>query len=176
MHEGTASLRADAQRNYNRLLQAAEKVFLKNGSATTLESIAKQAGVGIGTLYRHFPTRKSLLEAVYAPKITALIDKVPALLQKTTPEEALARWLQLLVDYSVRFGGFSNVIALSLQDSRSPLIAAGAKMLTNAQRAGTVRSDITIIELLRLITNIISEGAPKETEKLLSIVVAGLKQ
>lgn len=170
-------LRADAQRNYDKLLQAAATLFNANRSPT-LEHIAKRAGVGIGTLYRHFPTKKLLLEAVYAQKLTSITDKASKLMQAPTPDQALAEWLRTIVTYSATYGGFSDFIALSIKDKNSPLITTGAELLNKAQAAGSVRNDLTITELLHLIHAITDDGTGaqvNQARKLLSIVVSGLR-
>src|SRR5216683_5754196 len=94
-------MRADAQRNYTRLLDAATAAFLEHGSDdVSLEEIARRAGVGIGTLYRHFPNRQSLLEAVYRDQVLALGGRAAKLLAAESPEDALAEWLRDLVSFS----------------------------------------------------------------------------
>jgi AcrR family transcriptional regulator len=172
-------IRADAQRNYDRLVEAAHAVFAMQGAQATLDGIAKQAGLGIGTLYRHFPTRKSLLEAVFADKIASLVNKVPSLLQETSADTALTSWLKTTVDYSAKYAGFSDLMGIMTKDENSPLAIAGSKLLSEAQKTGVLRSDITILDLLQLVYGIVGDTSSKElkrTDKLLSIVIAGLKR
>src|ERR1700756_4745030 len=94
-------MRADAQRNYAKLLGAASAAFVESGADdVSLEEIARRAGVGIGTLYRHFPTRQALLEAVYLGQVEALSARADELLASDSPEEAFAAWLRALVGFS----------------------------------------------------------------------------
>jgi AcrR family transcriptional regulator len=92
-------VRADARRNYDRLLEVAVHAFATDGAYVALEGIAKTAGVGIGTLYRHFPTREALVEAVYRHELTDLCDAVPGLLQSLPPDEATRAWMDRFIDY-----------------------------------------------------------------------------
>jgi AcrR family transcriptional regulator len=173
------SLRADAQRNYDRLLHTASSLFSVQGPLASMEKIAKQAGVGIGTLYRHFPTRTALLEAVYADKITDLTTKAQALLSAPVSDEALFSWLQSTVDYSLKYSGFSDMFSLLVEDQDSALIVAGSALLLRAQKAGTLRDDVTIMDLLQLVKGVVVDGSSSRdaarTTKLLSVVEAGLK-
>lgn len=172
------NLRADAQRNYNLLIKAAGTIFSVQGSSATLDTIAKQAGVGIGTLYRHFPTRKSLLEALYADKLTSLTDKASDLLASTPPDQALAAWLKTTLDYTAKYGGFRDLMSLIMDDEDSSVIAAGSRLLSEAQKSGSLRADVTIDDLLQLVSGITSNASDEELERsnvLLSVIVAGLK-
>lgn len=178
MPDNQTRLRADAQRNYNRLLQSARSVFNSLGNAATLENIAKTAGVGIGTLYRHFPTRQALLETIYADKIADLIGKAPRLLTVQPPDQALFSWLKLMADYSVQLGGFNDLMSTALKDKNSPIVAAGSKLLTKAQTTGALRQDISLIDILRLINGIVADTSVQDierTDRLLSVIMDGLK-
>src|ERR1039458_8925973 len=93
-------MRADAQSNRARLLEAAVRAFSQDGPEVTLDAIAKDAGVGIGTLYRHFPTREALVEAAYRNELARLCDAVPGLLRDLPPDQATRRWMDLFVDYN----------------------------------------------------------------------------
>jgi len=177
MVQKAASLRADAQRNYDTLLRTAEKVFLKNGSTVALENIAKQAGVGIGTLYRHFPNRESLLEAVYAPKVSAIITKATRLLT-TSPDKALLEWLRAIIRFSEQYNGFSSIIRQASINADSQIAQAGSQLLENAQRVRAIRSDITIGDILRLVnalTNDMTKEEIKRVDTLLEVIVSGLR-
>jgi len=179
MNDGVSMPRADARRNYERLIQAASAVFEVQGASAALESIAKQAGVGIGTLYRHFPTRKALLEAIYADKVSALVAGVPSLLRKMSPDKAILAWLEMIVDYSAQYAGFSGLIASAAKDNNSPITAVGSRLLAEAQKTNLVRSDVTIVDLLRLLNGIIADITPEDRERtdaLAAIIVAGLKK
>ncbi|HUB93694.1 MAG TPA: TetR/AcrR family transcriptional regulator [Verrucomicrobiae bacterium] len=178
MDDGVAVLRADAQRNYDRLIHTATTIFEVQGASATLESIAKGAGVGIGTLYRHFPTRRALLEAVYADRVAKLVARVPSLLQKMSPDKALLSWLEMTVDYSLQYGGFSGLLEVASKEKDSPITSAGSQLLTKAQEAGLLRNDVTMVDLLRLINGIVVDIAPedvKRTNTLVSVIITGLK-
>ena len=108
---GKGKLRADAERNRQHLLEAAKLAFAEYGPDTSLEEIARQAGVGIGTLYRHFPNRDALLADVYRHALKQLADAAPALAAKEPPLEALRSWMRLFVDYIAT----KKVIAPALQ-------------------------------------------------------------
>lgn len=172
------SLRADAQHNYDVLLHAAEQIFRQNGASVALESIAKQAGVGIGTLYRHFPNRESLLQAVYATKVTKLVAEASTLLLSTSPDKALSEWLQMIVDLSRRYDGFSGVVKHACSDDASPLAQAGSQLLARAQRIRLIRSDITIADVLRLVNGVtidMTKEDSKRVDTLIEIIISGLK-
>ncbi|HEX8762708.1 MAG TPA: helix-turn-helix domain-containing protein [Candidatus Saccharimonadales bacterium] len=178
MDNSLAQKRADAQRNYDKLLQTAATILRSQTTIPALESIAKRAGVGIGTLYRHFPTKKSLLEAVYAQAIAVVVGEASKPTHSAPPDKVLTDWLTTIVDYSAKYNGFSDFISLSLDDKESEIIKAGAHLLTQAQRAGAVRRDLTASELLRLVQAVTDEGAEKQTaraRKLLSIIISGLR-
>src|SRR5580704_6083961 len=101
-------MRADAQRNRVRLLEAAVRAFSQEGPEVTLDAIAKDAGVGIGTLYRHFPTRESLVEAAYRNELDRLCDAAADLSQELTPEAAMRAWMDRFVDYMTTKRGMSD--------------------------------------------------------------------
>src|SRR5215831_4644017 len=92
-------LRADARRNRDRLLSVAVRAFSQDGPDVTLEAIAKEAGVGIGTLYRHFPTREALVDAAYRTELARLCDAAPELLAALTPDKALRTWMEAFLEY-----------------------------------------------------------------------------
>lgn len=173
------SLRADARRNYDHLLRTAENIFSAQGASATFESIAKQAGVGIGTLYRHFPTRKMLLEAVYADRIAILVGRASSLLLTNSPDKALVAWLQMTVKYITEYSGFDDLLSLTLEDGASPVVSAGSSLLVKTQKAGLLRKDVTIVDLLRLVNGIVASNATpgelKRIDGLISGIVAGLK-
>lgn len=174
-----SSLRADARDNYNRLIEATEVILSRERTISSLESIARLAGVGIGTLYRHFPTRKDLLEAVYADKINELVAKAQKLISTNSPEQALSRWLQSTLEYSTEYGGFADLMALEARDKSSSLVSAGSELLANAQKTDALRADVSIFDVLQLLNGIISSDAGADSlikkDKLLSVVMSGLK-
>ena len=178
MSTDPSSLRTDARRNYERLLQSAAAIFSVESAFIPLETIAKKAGVGIGTLYRHFPSRKALLEAVYSDKIAELTAQAHTLLQNAAPDKALATWLQTAIEYSAKHGAFNDLLSLTSEDKGSPIVSAGSDLLAKAQKTGTLRDDVTIFDLLQLVNNIAtngdSEAERQRTNRLLSVIMAGL--
>jgi AcrR family transcriptional regulator len=142
-------LRADAQRNRDRLVEVAVRAFTGDGGAdVTLESIAKEAGVGIGTLYRHFPTREALIEAAYRNELTKLCDLAPELLRAKPADEALRAWLDGFVDYMATKQGMSDALKAVVASggdpfaqSRGKLIEAITNLLAAAVVAGRIRAD-----------------------------------
>ena len=113
-------MRADAQRNRARLLEAAVRAFSQEGPEVTLDAIAKNAGVGIGTLYRHFPTREALVEAAYRNELARLCDAVPELLRDLTPAEATRRWMDRFVDYMTTKRGMADALRAVIASGRNP--------------------------------------------------------
>src|SRR5580700_11303187 len=109
--------RTDAVRNRERVLEAAKAVFSAGGSDASLEAVAKRAGVGIGTLYRHFPTREALFEAVYRREVEQLTDLAEQLKSEAEPVEALRRWLRSNVEFAATKKGMSAALALAVNSS-----------------------------------------------------------
>jgi AcrR family transcriptional regulator len=150
-------MRADARRNEARLLAAAGAAFGEHGTNASLDDIARRAGVGIGTLYRHFATREALAEAVYRDQIEALCAQAGDLLSRPSPEEALAIWLRAVVSFGATKRGVAELLRNSMQEGSTNLVwckdalrAAGAALLARAQDAGSIRRDADISDLLRL--------------------------
>ncbi len=173
-----STLRADAQRNYEQILQAAEQLLKEVGSAVTFERIAEKAHVGIGTLYRHFPTRLSLFQATYETKTRQVAAKATTLLTTAAPDRALRAWLGMVVEYSARYSGFNNLVELAVTDQASPIAQAGENLVKAAQKARLIRSDVAVADILKLINGLLtgtSEADIKQAEKLIEIVVDGLK-
>ncbi len=176
-------MRADARRNRKRLVAAAAAAFTEHGAEASLDDIARRAGVGSGTLYRHFPTRQALLEAVYLDQVEALCAHAYELLATAPPGDALATWLRAVVDYATMKRGLSELMHSLDKESarflwcRDALRAAGGALLARAQQAGAVRSDVTIVDLLRLIMAIskATEPAPGGADRLLAVVLDGLR-
>jgi AcrR family transcriptional regulator len=148
--------RRDALRNRDRLLQAAKAVFSAGGAEASLEAVAKRAGVGIGTLYRHFPTREALFEAVYRREVDELGELAEALKDEAAPVEALRRWLGAAVGFVATKKGMIAALALAV-DGASPLYAyssdrlakAVGALLGRAVAAGEIRADIGPEDVLR---------------------------
>lgn len=150
--------RADALRNRDRLLEAARTVFSAGGPDASREAVARAAGVGIGTLYRHFPTREALFEAVYRHEVEQLADLAERPRQETRPIEALRRWLRSVVGFVATKKGMSTALALAIAKD-SDLVSYSSERLTRAiglllkqaVAAGEIRSDVSAEDLLRAI-------------------------
>jgi AcrR family transcriptional regulator len=146
---GARPLRADAQRNRERLLGAAVRAFSQDGPEVTLDAIAKDAGVGIGTLYRHFPTREALVEAAYRNELARLCDSVPDLLAALPPDQATRMWMNRFVDYMTTKRGMADALRAVIasggnpySESRGRLLTAITTLLEAGAAAGTVRPDV----------------------------------
>ncbi|GAA2137107.1 TetR/AcrR family transcriptional regulator [Actinomadura napierensis] len=182
-------MRADARRNYERLISTARAAFMEHGTSASLDDIARRAGVGSGTLYRHFPTRDDLLHAVLSERIDGLLAHAAQLMGEPDPEVALAGWLRGYLDGAMSPRGTSTVIieAMSARWAATRLgTAAGAirdavgGLLERAQRAGAIRTDADAADLLRL-TNAIgvaAERAPDPAgyaDRMLALLFDGLR-
>ena len=180
-------MRADARRNYERLLTEARAAFAAHGTDASLEDVARRAGVGIGTLYRHFPNRHALLSAVFEEAVSDLLDRSHELLGAPEPCTALVTWLREIVTHAGEYRGLALALMSVTSDDTSalascsgPMREAGAALLQRAQQAGKVREDVTITDLLQL-TNAIalaaeeSPGDPDLADRLLTLTLRGLK-
>jgi AcrR family transcriptional regulator len=181
-------MRADARRNYDRLLSAALAAFAEHGADdASLEEIARRAGVGIGTLYRHFPTRQALLEAVYRDQVEALRSRADDLRESESPADALAAWLRALVSFSSTKTSLTTALLATLgKDSEllsacSMVICGAAEtLLTRAQEAGVVRKDADPLDVIRLVhaVNIATQRGPTDpgqTDRMLGLILDGLR-
>lgn len=179
------AMRADARRNYDRLVEVAREIFTEQGPEAPLDEIARRAGVGAGTLYRHFPGRDPLIEAVYRADIAEIAAGAHRLLAELPPGEALAAWLRNQLYFAVRAHGLAAGLKAAIDQNsetfalcRGTLRDAAAALLGAAQAAGEVRTDITPITLLRLahgIGMVTETAAPGEPEKMLSVLLDGLR-
>jgi AcrR family transcriptional regulator len=178
--------RADALRNRDRLLEAAKTVFSAGGPDASLEAVARTAGVGIGTLYRHFPTREALFEAVYRHEVQQLADLAERLKKDTRPIEALRQWMRSIVKFVATKKGMSTALALAIakdsdlvSDSADRLTRAIGLLLEQAVAAGEVRSDVSSEDLLRAIVGMCythdQAGWQKNVLRLVDIFVDGLR-
>lgn len=177
-------LRADARQNYGRLVKAAADSIAELGPNVSLEEVAKRAGVGIGTLYRHFPNRQALLEAVYRDQVTDHCERARALQATTPPAEALALWLHSLLTCNLTTRGLKEAlmageISPQTSECKANMHAVGGELLARAQAAGAVRRDIEITDLLRLVHSIalmVEPGTEGEAraERLFEVMVSGL--
>jgi AcrR family transcriptional regulator len=175
--------RADARRNYEKLVEAAREAFAEGGADTSLEEVARRAGVGIATLYRNFPERSALLEAVYLEEVQELCDSA-ADLADSPPWEGFAGWLRRLTTYLVAKQALAPALlgtferdAEVFQRSRAALFAVGEPLLRRAQEAGDVRADTDLAEVLKLAGGIakIPVGDPAEIAHILEMALDGLR-
>ena len=178
--------RADAVRNRERVLEAAKAVFSAGGPDASLEAVAKRAGVGIGTLYRHFPTREALFEAVYRREVQQLGELAEALKSEASPVDALRRWLKSNVEFVATKKGMSAALALAVQSSSEltafsfdRLTKAVGALLDRAIAAGEIRADISPEDLLRALVGMCylhdQPGWQKSVVRLLDVFVDGLR-
>lgn len=176
-------MRADAKRNYDKVLTAAREAFAETGTSTSLEAIARRAGVGIGTLYRHFPTRQALLEAVYIGEVEQLCSASQELLSMP-PWEGFVALAHRLAGYLATKKALVHELfnyvdrdAAFFQNCRADLFVAGEPVLQRAQDAGVVRADTDFTEIIQLVGGIakIHETAPGQREHILDIALDGLR-
>jgi AcrR family transcriptional regulator len=183
---GTRPLRADAQRNRDRLLSAAVRAFSQDRPDVTLDAIAKDAGVGIGTLYRHFPSREALIEAAYRSELDRLCDAVPGLLAGLPPDQALRAWMDRFVDYMTTKRGMADALRAVIASggnpyahSRDRLISAITALLGRAAAAGTVREDVAPADVLTSLSGVsLAAGEPAQRDqarRLLDLLMDGLR-
>jgi AcrR family transcriptional regulator len=177
-------LRADARQNHARLINAATMVFAERGADAPLENIARRAGVGIGTLYRHFPTRLDLQAAVFRSQVGTVCGDGDALLRTAPPEQAFIGWMRSLNAYLVTKRGLSHAL-IEAVGVESELISScwvamretTERLLTNGQRCGAIRTDVTATDVMRLVHGVAvsTERAPERADALLSIMIDGLR-
>ncbi|WP_239154136.1 TetR/AcrR family transcriptional regulator [Amycolatopsis sp. FDAARGOS 1241] len=182
----TKPLRADARRNRDLLLTSAVRLFSEKGLGATLDAIAKDAGVGIGTLYRHFPTRESLIEAAYRNELDQLCDAGPVLLEELPPEQALRTWMDRFVDYMTTKIGMSDALRAVIASggdpyahSRDRLNSTIGKLLEPLTAAGALRADVLVDDVLIGLSGIaLAAGAPSQRAqagRLLDLLLDGLR-
>ena len=180
-------LRADARRNRDRLLTSAVRAFSAPDSGeVTLEAIARAAGVGIGTLYRHFPTREALVEAAYRSELARLCDAVPGLLADRPPDTALRTWMDRFVDYVTTKRGMADALKAVIasgtnpyEQSRARLLDAITALIGAAAETGAVRRDVDPNDVLTGLSGVsLAAGAPEQRQqagRLLDLIMDGLR-
>ena len=175
--------RADARQNQARLVVAATEAFAEKGADAPLEDVARRAGVGIGTLYRHFPTRLDLQAAVFRSQVETICGQGQALLADTPPGPAFIGWIRNLAAYFAAKRGLSKVVMDGLGRDSEMLRACSTvmrdttdRLLTSAQEAGIIRPDVAAIDILRLMHGIAitADATPEQGDRLLSIMLDGL--
>ena len=176
--------RADAVRNRERVLEAAKAVFSAGGAEASLEAVAKRAGVGIGTLYRHFPTREALYEAVYRREVEQLGELADALKDEAKPVDALRRWISSNIEFVATKKGMAAALALAahteLQSfSFGRLTQAVGVLLERAVKAGEIRADVSPEDLLRALVGMCylhdQPGWQSTVVRLMDVFVDGLR-
>ncbi|HEX4016643.1 MAG TPA: helix-turn-helix domain-containing protein [Frankiaceae bacterium] len=176
--------RADAQRNYQLLLEAAREGFGEGGVSTSLEDIARRAGVGIGTLYRHFPTRQDLFEAVYVNEVVTLCESAEGL-TALSAWDALVTWLRRVVRYAATKRAIAEELTASgggpsplFLTCRQEINKTGEPMLKRAQDAGVARADATFDDVLRMISGMtmVTFVEPGQLERVLEMIFDGLRR
>jgi AcrR family transcriptional regulator len=179
-------LRADGLRNRERLLEAAKAGFAETGPDVSLDEIARRAAVGIGTLYRHFPTRDAMVEAVYRREVQQLADGAPRLLAELPPVQALHAWLRLFVDYVATKKVIASALG-AIVGGASELYAASGVQITDAvsllvdraMASGEIRRDVESGDLLRALVGFTyGSGAPDwqaSALRLIDILMDGLR-
>ncbi|MEV5755031.1 helix-turn-helix domain-containing protein [Actinoallomurus sp. NPDC052308] len=179
-----AEMRADARRNRENILAVAREVFDQQGTEASLRDVARRAGVGIGTLYRHFPTRDALLEAVLRNGLENMRAAADEALEASSPREALIAWLQRFSERSGACRGFPASVLNALVDEQSELHASSAAMmeaatrlLARAQEAGEIRKDVDAEELFAAAAAVgwVAEySGRKRAERILGLLGDGL--
>jgi AcrR family transcriptional regulator len=182
----TRKPRADSARNRQLLIDAAKTGFADAGLNVSLEEIARRAGVGIGTLYRHFPSREAVVEAVYRREVEQLVEAVPQLLESSPAGEALHQWMHLFVNYIATKRLIAPSLAAAVGRTSAPhatpaelITRAISTLVKNAVRSGDVRKDIDPSDLLRALVGV-SYGNPdagweSSARRLIDILMDGLR-
>jgi AcrR family transcriptional regulator len=186
MDAPTKQLRPDAQRNRDAILAAASKLFARSGTAVPLEDIAADAGVGIATLYRNFPTRDALVEAAYRSEVAQITAAAAELLAAHPPDVALELWMDRYVDYVAAKRGMGDALRAIIEsgndiyaDTRKELLAAFARLLQAGVEAGTLRSDVDAEDVFRATGSVFllpqEEGWREQAARLLRLILDGLR-
>ncbi|MDG4824371.1 TetR/AcrR family transcriptional regulator [Asanoa sp. WMMD1127] len=177
-------LRADARRNREKVMTAARAAFTEHGEKATLDDIARRAGVGPGTLYRHFADRETLLATVYRHDIEALAERGRALSAQHPPGEAFAEWLRLEFEYIKAKRGLGTAVkqmlgtdSPTMVECKSLMRGAIGDLLVRAQETGDIRKDVEPDDVLRLVHGVVmaTQTAPEQADRLLGFVLDGLR-
>jgi AcrR family transcriptional regulator len=176
-------LRADAKRNHDQLLTAARAAFTERGSAASLEDIARRAGVGVGTLYRHFPNRQDLLEAVYVEEVEALCRSAKDFADESS-WDALAHWFDRFVDYVATKRALVDEMMTTIgreapvfRACHDAIFTAGEPLLERAKADGVVRADVEFIDVIRLVSGVtmIKGASGDDVRRVLAMALDGLR-
>ena len=174
--------RADARANRDKLVAAARALFTEKGTSAPLEEVAERARVGIGTLYRHFPTRQALLEAVYVDEVEAMAHAATEL-ENLPPWDALSQWLHQYFGFAATKRALNEALMETDPNSnvlltcRTAIIGAGTTLVERAQRAGAVRADTNFIDIVRMVGAIamVPTEDPEQKKRLLELALDGLR-
>jgi AcrR family transcriptional regulator len=178
--------RADATRNRGQLLDVATRVFASAGAEPSMRAIAREAGVGIATLYRHFPTRESLVDAVYRDQVARLTDGARELLTQLPPPAALRRWMELFGDWIAAKNGMLGTLLAMIESgeiahaqTQAELLAAIDVLLDAGRATGELRADVTAEDIAASLIGIFTVARPPEhparASRLLNILLDGLR-
>jgi AcrR family transcriptional regulator len=177
-------MRADARRNYERIITIAREVFAEHGPEAPLDDIARRACVGPGTLYRHFPNREALIEAVYRADIEQLTQRATELAESRSPGDALAEWLREQVTFVVQNHGLAATLKAAIdRDSKTFALCktllndAAAKIVGSAQEAGVIRDDVQPRDLLLMAhaIGVASQTTPDAAPRMVTVMLDGLR-
>ena len=174
--------RADARANHDKLVAAARALFTEKGTSAPLEEVAERAGVGIGTLYRHFPTRQALLEAVYVDEFEAMA-RAATELEELPPWDALSQWLHQYVGFAATKRALNEALMEADPNSnvlltcRTAIAGAGTTLVERAQHAGVVRTDTNFMDIVRMVGAIamVPTEDPEQKKRLLELALDGLR-
>ena len=177
------SVRSDARRNRDRLLEVATAAFATaQGRPVSLESIARDAGVGIGTLYRHFPNREALVEAIYRAELAEVAAAAEQLLKRHPPQSALRRWMDRYASFVAAKRGMAESLhaifdsgAMEPSQTRDSIVGAVDALLQAGADDGTLRSDVQADDVVSSLIGIfLASGSPDQTARMLDLLVAGI--
>jgi AcrR family transcriptional regulator len=179
-------LRADAQRNRDKILSAAIHVFADEGPNANLNQVAKRAGVGAATLYRNFPTRESLIEAAYRNELQRLGDSASQLLESLAPDQALRTWMSRFIDYATAKFGMADALRAVVESGGTPysetremMLASISALLDAGSAAGQLRSDVSAADMLTSLAGIaLATRAPGQrdvAERLMDLAMDALR-
>jgi AcrR family transcriptional regulator len=182
--DGDRSMRADARRNYERLVSSAKEVFAEHGSDASMEAIAKHAGVGVGTLYRHFPKRIDIVEAVYRNDLDELMRTAEGLMSDLDPWAALAEWLHAFIRYAQGKRVFLSELHEAFEKnpqlklaSRERINQVMEQVLDRAQKAGAARTDVDGQDVMQLVGPMCTSAtlSDDQAERLIAMILDGLR-
>jgi AcrR family transcriptional regulator len=180
------ALRADAARNRDQLLAVATRVFMSADTEPSMRAIAREAGVGIATLYRHFPTRESLVDAVYQDQVVRLTTGARELLGRLPPAAAMRRWMDLFGDWIAAKNGMLDTLLAMIESgeiahtrTRTELLTAVTTILDAGRAAGDLRSDVTAEDIAASLIGIFTvaprPGRDAQAARLLNLLMDGLR-